>query len=610
MKTFKNLLLILSVIFLFVACQKGNDARTLVLIDRSDPNSKFATEYLIPYLDHFGITYDILDIHEKNIPARENDYALIILAHPMVNSHLADPIIAKIRKLGAGLVSFDPGWNGVATSEIIPLDSKGFITFNTNHFITSLHDQSDTVQCFQSFPIATVSVEKSVPLVFKNGRPLLLVTETNGNRVAVFTSMEWMQTKFLGPLMGLDDCLWRSFVWAARKPFVMRGLPPIVTMRVDDVAGRGEIWQKDPLYWINTCNKYQLKPWLSLFIYNLNPKAVTELRGYIQSGQATASPHAFGRPPRNTGEKANNHSYSNNETGYLNIPFYYNPKSLPLRETEYDEFIYFDHQHFKPWSDEEAKRGLDAVDQWYEDNKPLPKSIYLLPHWYEVGANVIEHVARNWQIEFIGQNKAIDMPWNDSIPWIKQGPFRLHEEPGTSTNNPSRKLRGTNPVYYADFTEISGQRFFSCLTEIRDNAGYEWAPDNNIEATVNRGINQLSRALNSMALPVLFTHETDFIYKIKPENWDREIQLVTEGIKSYNPIYLTMDEALKIVRATKTSKLGKIETDKSNDNLKIELTGKTDVKSYLYVFSDRKGKIDQQLVEIPAFDASTEVTVK
>lgn len=609
MKTLKQLVLVIILGILSIGCLMGHDARTLVLIDLSDPNSKFATEYLIPYLDHFGVTYDILDIHEKNIPSLENDYALLILGHPMVNSHLADPIIRKIQKHGAGLVTFDPGWIGHASMETIPVETKGFITFNTKHFITSLHDRSDTVRCFQPFPVAKVSVEKSESLVFVNGHPLLLVTEASGQRVAVFTSMEWMKTKFLGPLMGLDDCLWRSMVWAARKPFVMRGLPPIVTMRVDDVAGRGEIWQKDPLYWINICNKYQLKPWVGLFIYNLNPKAVTELRGYIQAGQATASPHAFGRPPRNT-ENTNNQSYSNSEKEYLDIPFYYNPYSLPLRETEYDEFIYFDHQHFKPWSDEEVKRGLEAVDQWYEENKPLPKSNYFLAHWYEAGANVIEHVARNWKMEFIAQNKAIDMPWNDSILWVKQGPFRLHEEPGTSTNNPSRKLRGTNPVYYADFTEINGQRFFNCVTEIRDNAGYEWAPDNNVEATVSHGITQLTRALNSMALSVLFTHETDFIYKIKPENWDREIQLVTEGIKSYNPIYLTMDEALKIVRATKTSKLSKIETDKSSENIRIELTGNSDVKSYLYVFSDKKGKIDQQLIEIPAFDVRTEITVK
>ncbi|MGB9746412.1 MAG: hypothetical protein ACPLXM_05740 [Bacteroidales bacterium] len=35
--------------------------------------------------------------------------------------------------------------------------------------------------------------------------------------------------------------------------------------------------------------------------------------------------------------------------------------AMPLRAENYDEFIYFDHHNGKPWSDEEAQRGLDAV---------------------------------------------------------------------------------------------------------------------------------------------------------------------------------------------------------------------------------------------------------
>jgi len=64
-------------------------------------------------------------------------------------------------------------------------------------------------------------------------------------------------------------------------------------------------------------------------------------------------------------------------------------------------------------------------------------------------------------------------------------------------------------------------------------------------------------------MAVLFTHETDYIYSIKPENWESEIRLVTEGIKNYNPVYLTTDEALKIVRTTKTSSISGVTFDAS-----------------------------------------------
>ena len=39
-----------------------------------------------------------------------------------------------------------------------------------------------------------------------------------------------------GQFQGIDDLVWRGIVWAARKPFVMRGMPPFISMRVDDAA--------------------------------------------------------------------------------------------------------------------------------------------------------------------------------------------------------------------------------------------------------------------------------------------------------------------------------------------------------------------------------------
>jgi hypothetical protein len=387
----------------------------------------------------------------------------------------------------------------------------------------------------------------------------------------------------------------------------MRGLAPIVTMRVDDVAGRGELWHKDPLYWVNCCNKYGLKPWLALFIYNLNPRAIDELRNYIQLGNATDSPHAFGRPPRHgliTLNKEENW-YTKEHDKYAG--FYYYPDALPLRETDYDEFIYFDHQHNRSWSDMEAKRGLDAVDRWYKAHKPLTKSTYFVPHWYETGSNIIEHISKEWGMQFIAQLKDADMPWKDTVPWVKQGPFRLYEKPGPSTGSVSPEFRGTNPVYYADFTRINGCSFFNCFTEIRDVAGYEWAPDNDVEATVDRGLKELKRALNSMSMAVLFTHETDYIYLIKPENWEREIRLVTEGIKNYNPIYLTTDEAVKIVRTTKTCSISGVTFEADKNKLIVSLKGISDVPSTLWVFTEKNGNIIQELIKTPAFSGTTEI---
>jgi hypothetical protein len=400
-----------------------------------------------------------------------------------------------------------------------------------------------------------------------------------------------MDSAVLGPLAGLDDVLWRSLVWAARKPFALRGLPPLVTMRVDDVAGRGGLWGQSPLYWIDIANRHGFKPGLGLFMYDLTEPAVNELRDLIQRGQATALPEAFGRPPRSA------------ESG-----FFYYERALPWRATEYDEFIYFDHQRRRPWSDEEAARGLAAVDEWYAAHAPLPMSCCIGPHWYEMGSNVVAHVHDRWGVDFTGTVMDVDLAYDIRVPWLKAGPFRRYERPGTAIIHPDR--RGTRPVYYADFVNLGGRQFFNCVTEIRDDAGYEWRPDNDVAATAGRGVRQLRRALDSMALAVLFTHETDHVQYIKPDAWTAEVAQVAEGIADYNPIYVTQDEGVRYVRATRTSHLESCRYDPSIGEVVAPFTGYADMPTHFFLFTESGGELHARLVDVPAFEGKIVVTTQ
>ncbi len=609
----KNFFLLLLQLVLFIntatVFAQEQSLKALVLLNSSAVESKMAREYLIPYLEHFGILYETKEISELKTIKNLGAYPLIIISHDKIsknNSILDQTIVKKITnamKSGSGVVSFDADLFTTRTVvDSIKVDTLHFS--NTSHYITELHAGTPKLRLFSEMKLAkSGSALKS--LIESNSFPVLSVSDEIGKRLVVWHTNAWMQTTVLGPLAGMDDCLWRSLVWAARKPFVMHALRPIVTMRVDDVAGCGTIWKQSPLNWIKIANNYNIKPWLGLFIYNLTPEAITELREYILSGQATASPHAFGRPSR---DKSNNVIYSPNNT---NDGFYYNPKAMALRETEYDEFIFFDHHLSQPIADNEAIKGLKAVDQWYSDNQPLPKSKYFVAHYYEMSSNIIEHVSTQWGMEFVAQNKALDNPWSDSVKWVKQGPFRRYEQPGTNTDNET--LRGNRPIYYADFTNLAGYPFFNCITEIRDNAGYEWAPDNNNEASAGRGITQLRRALSSMCLGVLFTHETDFIYLIDPKNWDWQLKTITKAVSEFNPLYLTIDDALEIVRAMKTSKFNHASFSGKENKLSLNLTGNAKVKTSVYLYTEGKdGSIEQQILDIKPFskELRTEFIIK
>src|SRR5207248_2339310 len=83
-------------------------------------------------------------------------------------------------------------------------------------------------------------------------QPFVTINKFGRGRAVQWSSYEWMSTSVLGPLDGLDDLVWRSLVWAARKPFVMRGLPNMVTLRMDDVSG--------PLWWAHIASDMGFKP--------------------------------------------------------------------------------------------------------------------------------------------------------------------------------------------------------------------------------------------------------------------------------------------------------------------------------------------------------------
>jgi hypothetical protein len=560
----------------------------LVLINSGTATISDAREIVLPYLEHFGIPYDLLDVMHAPLPPDLADRPLLVVAQRDFDGRgrrlgrAGRRTVHEAVEQGVGLVSFDatlldePGHVAPAPP------AEAIVVSSASHPITARHAAGETLALVGTLHVPPMANGGDV-LLQAGERPLLVVRSPAQGRIALWATPRWASTRVLGPLAGLDDLFWRSLVWAARKPFMLRGLPPLVTMRVDDVAGTGERWERSPLFWAQDAARHGFKPWLGLFLGNLGEPALRELHAMLDDGSATAFPHAFGRPPRGD-----------------NGPWHYEPP-LPVRSASYDEFIYFDHQRGEPWSDAEAARGLAAVDAWYDAHGRLPISHYAVAHWYEQGANTVAHMVDRWGVEFTGKIQDVDAPLRDETPWLRLGPFRRHEQPGTCLFEPT--LRGDRPVYYADFANFGGRRLFNCVTEIRDDAGYEWAPDSQVSASVGRGVRQLRRALDSMALAVLFTHETDFIHRIPPAAWDEQLAQIATGISSYRPRFVTLDEGARIVRATKTGRLTSL------DAARVSLNGTADVATTVTVFDANDEALDGRLVDVPAFEDRVDVQV-
>jgi len=413
------------------------------------------------------------------------------------------------------------------------------------HYITDRHESGETISTGSMTMAGLDLPAAATALAMSGSQPFIAVTDHGAGRAVQWGSYDWMLHSVKGPVYGLDDLVWRSIVWAARKPFVMQGLPPFVTMRVDDESG--------PFDWIHTANEYGLLPWAGLFYQNVDATEAADLSALVNAGLATASVHA-----------------------------------------KNGAFFYYDHGVGD--FDQATVDANFAEATAFHTTYNIPISKYVLPHYYEFGTNVFEGLD-TWGVEFVGTH--MDPGDGYGSPWVANGPYRLYETGSSSA---------TRPVYYADYLDAPGypDTFFNCVTEIRDDAGYEWYPDNDVAATVGKGTRQTERALDSMALATLFTHGY-FLPSISDANWHAILQGITENLAPYNPIYVTMDHACQYVRAVHTSNIAGSIYDPTTRELTTSLVGSTDMPTVFYLFMDQGTDIQGILVDVPTFTGSTDV---
>jgi hypothetical protein len=545
----------------------------LVLVNSlSDAYGDFQ-HFVQPYLDHFGIPYTTLDIATTPVDAGVGDYALIIVGHRHLDPDNASldateqAALSTAVNTGTGLVNFDNDlWTAGGTpryqfvndifafGQAAETSGSGVSFPGPTHYITERHAIGSSIGT-GGMTLANVTLPAGVTAVATTGtQPFMAVATSGTGRALQWGSYEWMSTAVKGPMYGLDDLVWRGFVWAARKPFVMQGLPPFVTMRVDDESGGFE--------WIHIANEFGFKPWAGLFISNIDNTEAADLSALTNAGLATTAIHAFD-----------------------------------------GSFFYFDHGAGGNYPDATVAANFVTGTAWHVARN-IPISKYVLPHYYEFGSNVFQGLA-DWGVEFVGTQ--MDPGNGYGAPWVMNGPFRLYETGGSG---------GSAPQYYADFMTIPGHpefdgRFFNCVTEIRDDAGYEWYPDlNDVPGTVGRGTRQTVRALDAMALSTLFTHA----YYVSgawggsaPANWRAILTGITANLASYDPIYVSMDEACRYIRAVHTSNIGTAVYDPALNRVTTTFTGTTDIATKFYIFNGDGSSISQVLVDVPQFTGTAQV---
>ena len=376
-----------------------------------------------------------------------------------------------------------------------------------------------------------------------SGYPLLAVRSSGSGHAVQWGSYNWMSYSVKGPVYGLDDLVWRSMAWAARKPFIMQGMPPFLTMRVDDESG--------PFDWIHVANEVGMKPWAGVFLSNIDEAEAADLSSLVNAGQATTAIHAF------------------------NGAWFY-------------------------WGQSDAQVAANYVTgtNWHTSHN-IPVSKYVLPHYYQFGTNAFAGLDA-WGVECVGTQ--MDPGQGYGAPWIMNGPYRKYETGSSSSGIPQ---------YYADYMTIPGHpefnnRFFNLVTEIRDDLGYEWYPNNDVPSTISHGTLQTKRALDSMVLATLFTHDQS-ISGISMANWRAILQGITANLAPYNPINVTMDYACQYVKSKYNSEIASSSYDSASRQVAVNYTGTTQIATKFYLFMEDQGAIRDLWVDVPQFTGQTQV---
>jgi len=416
------------------------------------------------------------------------------------------------------------------------------------HYITERHSDGETIST-GSMTMAGITLPPEVlPVAASGSSPFLSVTTSGLGRAVQWGSCDWMSNSVKGPVYNLDDLVWRSIVWAARKPFVMQGLPPFLTMRIDDWSG--------PFHWIDIANEFGIKPWAGLFFHNVDATEAAHLSTLVNAGLATSAIHA---------------------------------KS--------SVFFYYDHG-VGDFPQATVDANFAEGTQWHLDHN-IPISKFILPHYYEFGTNVFQGLS-DWGVEFVGTQ--MDPGNGYGSPWVMNGPFRLFET-GSSSE--------VRPQYYADFITVPGHpefdgQFFNCVTEIRDDAGYEWYPSSDVQLSIDRGTRQSKRAMDGMALATLFTHGQHLV-GIPLQSARDILEGITNNLQVYDPITVTLDHACQYVRAMHTSDIAASVYDPDTRALSTSLSGGADMPTMFYLFTEQGSTIQHTLVDVPLFSGSTAV---
>ncbi len=584
-----------------------NQTVLVVLDSRRAADRRLAGSAVCAALDHFGMPWSI---YELGAPESASDFdpaaprdpmappgargvadryvgdrALYVLAHDGAGRMpaLMARRLAESVRAGAGLVSFDrdrAGWPAplreLDEQAAEPVRAERLIVADrAAPFLVLPHEPGERLALQNPVTVTPGGAGAAPVLLTPDGRPAVWTRAAGRGRVVSFgCGAGLFDESVLGHGRGATGLLWRALVWAARKPFAMRGLPPLLTARFDDCTG-----SYDAFGYVHPLAELGMRPNLGLFLDELGPADWRAAAALHKAAEADFSLHAF------------RDDLLQHDPGWEPCqPMDHKPW---FKAGAYDALT-MDHWTGAEFDDAALARGFARLDQAFS-RYGLRHSRVLNAHFAEVACRAVPRFLERGA-DILVNNGVTGQLFGNQPAW-RPRPFALRND------------AGRHPLVIDDSPDRTGLFCAGVGTPPQAAAGMEtdilWghtpflgeAARLDIERAAARCIRNMEWALDAMAWGLLMAHEQR-VACVPPDDWRRLVAAVARHFRGREVRFAGREEAAVMARRLFHSRL--VRASLEDGALAVELTGQTDGPSPLTVWHNEGPDCRRAIHSIPA----------
>jgi len=577
-----------------------NSAGALVLVNGESEYRSDFDRYLKLYLDYLDVAYTVCDVAREPLPAGVESAALLIFGHDGTAARLDAQGRERLRKYvddGGGIFSFDgdlkPGPPRHVIQELMDLKlgepavidaSVPIQAVDSSHYITRLKSDRPPLKTVPArrvkvqVPRVSVMGGAAKTLVTVAGVPLVMISPAGRGRIVQWSTYRWLDANVLGFYNGLDDVVWRSLVWAARKPFTFQGNIPQVSMRIDDCAGLDMNFA-----YIDTVNRHGIVPHIAFMMDDIPQAAASKLGAYTRADKAEAFIH------------------SRRRAGFTGFFFW--------------DFDFNDFGQGKPFSDEVLRSGFAELESFHR-RYGIRYARTVTPHYTKTATNTLPYLrAMGVQFEAISPGT---MPYGGDYHFW---PYELYQRAGYFDISFTSYGDGNfmyNSGMILDWVEKDPSIF--CSTSHVSSVKADWlrpsrAPGfedtRKVEGLIVDGINMLRLSLDSMGVGFFFTHELNIgLMEGGPSQLDRAFAGVMENLRKYHRVVpCSFDHLNQYGKNIRTADLESASYDPATKTLRVGWRGFSDMPTKFHVFTEADGEIRDAWEDLPVYRGPISVSV-